>query len=81
MLYIWFESFPIVFIEIYGFNFGQEGLAFLGLLVGALITLVGLFSWLYFHQENQFNENGNIKPERRLVLAIVKSFFVPICLF
>ncbi len=35
LLYIWFESFPIVFIDIYGFNLGQEGLAFVGILVGS----------------------------------------------
>jgi len=44
LLYIWFESFPIVFIGIYGFNLGEEGLAYLGLLVGAAVALVGLFS-------------------------------------
>ncbi|KAF2255830.1 multidrug resistance protein-like protein [Trematosphaeria pertusa] len=81
LLYIWFESFPIVFIEIYGFTLGQQGLAFLGLLVGALITLVCLFSWLYFYQEKQFNENGEIEPEKRLQPAMVGAFFVPICLF
>ena len=31
LLYIWFESFVIVFIEIYGFGLGTEGLAFLGI--------------------------------------------------
>lgn len=30
LLYIWFESFVIVFVEIYGFGLGEEGLAFLG---------------------------------------------------
>ena len=35
LLYIWFESFPIVFVDIYGFNLGQEGLAFVGILVGS----------------------------------------------
>lgn len=25
LLYVWFESFPIVFEGIYGFNLGQEG--------------------------------------------------------
>lgn len=81
LLYIWFESFPIVFVEIYRFNLGQEGLAFLGLLVGALVTLVGLFSWLYFYQEKQFNKNGELQPEKRLPPAMVGGFFAPICLF
>lgn len=34
-LHIWFEPFPIVFLQIYRFNLGEEGLAFLGILVGA----------------------------------------------
>ncbi|PVI02030.1 MFS general substrate transporter [Periconia macrospinosa] len=81
LLYIWFESFPIVFISIYGFTLGQEGLAFLGLLVGALLTMCFLFLWLYFHQEKQYNEKGELVPEKRLQPAMVGSFFVPICLF
>ncbi|KAF2637097.1 benomyl/methotrexate resistance protein [Massarina eburnea CBS 473.64] len=81
LLYIWFESFPIVFIETYHFNLGEEGLAFLGLLVGALVTLVVLFSWLHWVQEKQYNENGDIIPEKRLQPAMVGSFFIPICLF
>lgn len=31
LLYIWFESFVIVFIDIYGFGLGTEGLAYLGI--------------------------------------------------
>jgi DHA1 family multidrug resistance protein-like MFS transporter len=81
LLYIWFESFPIVFIETYHFNLGEEGLAFLGLLVGALITAMILFTWLYRVQEKQYNENGDILPEKRLQPALVGCFFVPICLF
>ena len=61
LLYIWFESFPLVFTEIYGFNLGLEGVAFLGILVGTLIACTCLFSWLYFYQEKQFDENGNIE--------------------
>ena len=39
LLYIWFESFPIVFEGIYKFNLGEEGLAFVGILVGAIIVM------------------------------------------
>jgi len=34
VLYVWFESFPIVFGDNYGFNIGQQGLVFLGIFVG-----------------------------------------------
>ncbi|KAF9740656.1 hypothetical protein PMIN06_000382 [Paraphaeosphaeria minitans] len=81
ILYIWFESFPIVFVEIYGFNLGQEGLAFLGILVGSLVAMGCLFFYLHFYQEKQFNEKGEIKPEIRLQPAMLGGFFVPICLF
>jgi DHA1 family multidrug resistance protein-like MFS transporter len=73
----------------YGFSLGKEGLAFLGLLVGAFIgLLVGafiaaicLFSWLYYYQEKQFSADGTLQPEKRLPPAMVGGFFVPICLF
>jgi MFS transporter, DHA1 family, multidrug resistance protein len=80
LIYIWFESFPIVFVEIYGFSLGEEGLAFLGLLVAALIALICLWAWFYY-QEKQFDESGNIQPEKRLIPAMVSGIFVPICLF
>ena len=64
LLYIWFESFPLVFEGVYGFNLGLEGVAFLGILVGTLIAVVILFSWLHFYQEKQFDENGNIEIGR-----------------
>ena len=40
LLYLWFESFPIVFIGIYRFSMGTQGLAFLGILIGAFVTMV-----------------------------------------
>lgn len=82
LLYIWFESFPIVFIEIYGFNLGQEGLAFLGILIGAFISGICYCLWMYYYLEPQFDANdGSIPPEKRLPPAMIGSFFVPICLF
>jgi len=80
-LYLWFESFPIVFVEMYGFNLGLEGVAFLGIFVGAVLTVPVYFAYLYYVQEPQFDENGNISPEKRLPPAIVGAFCIPICMF
>jgi DHA1 family multidrug resistance protein-like MFS transporter len=80
-LYIWFESFPIVFVEIYGFDLGQLGLAFLGILVGAFVVIPPFFLYLKKYIEPRVNEDGNIKPEYRLPAACVGGFFIPICLF
>ncbi|KAL6155532.1 GTPase-activating protein [Exserohilum turcicum] len=81
LLYIWFESFAIVFEGIYHFNLGGLGLAFLGILVGTLLAAGALLAWNYYYLEKQFDENGNIEPEKRLIPAMVGCFFVPICLF
>ncbi|KAI5369488.1 Putative major facilitator superfamily, MFS transporter superfamily [Septoria linicola] len=81
LLYIWFESFVIVFVEIYGFGLGAEGLAFLGIFVGAFIVIPPFFAYLYFVLEPQFDEEGNVQPEKRLVPCFVGAFCIPICLF
>lgn len=81
LLYLWFESFPIVFIGIYHFSLQSQGLAFLGILIGAFITLPPLFYYLYHYLEPKFNEDGNLVPEKRLPIACVGGFFIPVCLF
>ena len=80
VLYCWFEAFPLTFIGIYDFSLGTAGLAYLGILVGALVCLALYFGFLYFVQEKQF-ENGTLTPEARLPPAIVGSIFLPISLF
>ncbi|GME31185.1 Major facilitator superfamily [Neofusicoccum parvum] len=81
LLYIWFESFPIVFVEIHGFDLGQQGLAYLGIFVGALVTIPPFFLYLYKVQEKQFNANDEIQPEKRLIPAFFGAFCIPVCLF
>ncbi|PSR79988.1 putative caffeine resistance protein 5 [Coniella lustricola] len=81
LLYIWFESFPIVFIEIYGFSLGTEGLAFLGILLGVFVVAPLLFWYHHRYIEPKFNENGELTPEWRLPPAFVGAFAIPICLF
>ncbi|KAI9738694.1 MAG: hypothetical protein M1834_008199 [Cirrosporium novae-zelandiae] len=81
LLYIWFESFPIVFIEIYHFNIGEVGLAFIGILVGVFVTVPLFFWYLHKYLEPNVNANGEVKPELRLPPACVGAFFIPICLF
>ncbi|TKA24953.1 hypothetical protein B0A50_06051 [Salinomyces thailandicus] len=81
ILYCWFESFVIVFGEIYGFGLGIQGLSYLGLLVGAMLIIPPFFAYLKYYLEPQFDENGNIQPEKRLIPAFVGAFCIPICLF
>lgn len=74
--YIWFESFPIVFGGIYGFNPDMQGLCILGILVGSLITVVCWPIYLYVHLEPTVRlSGGKIKPEMRFTPACVGCFF------
>jgi len=81
ILYIWFESFVIVFIDIYHFSLGLEGVAYLGILVGAMVVIPPYFWYMYTYLEPQFDENGEIQPEKRLYACCVGAFCIPICLF
>lgn len=81
ILYIWFESFVIVFVEIEHFSLYQEGLAYLGILVGVFVTIPPFFIYLKKYLEPKFDANGNIQPEERLTSAFVGAFMIPICLF
>ena len=81
LLYLWFESFPLVFAGIYGFNQGEEGLAFVGLLIGAAIVVPGFWYYLWRYTEPRFDARGEIKPEHRLPPAIFGGVCLPICLF
>lgn len=69
-------------MEDYHFKLGIYGTTYLGLLIGALVTLIPFWAYLYYIQEPQFKEyGGNLPPEKRMVPALFGSFCLPICLF
>ncbi|KAI0044867.1 putative caffeine resistance protein 5 [Auriscalpium vulgare] len=81
LLYCWFESFPLVFGGVYGFAPQHIGIAYLGVLVGSLVVIPPYFAYLYYYQEPQYTEKGELKPEERMPSAIVGAFFIPLCMF
>lgn len=81
VLYCWLESIPIAFEQVYGFSLGITGLCFIGLAVGGLICIPPYFYYNYKYVEPRFSDNGTIRPEIRLEVALVGSFCLPICLF
>ncbi|RDW74892.1 caffeine resistance protein [Coleophoma cylindrospora] len=80
VLYIWFGSFPLVFGDIYGFNIGQQGLVFLGIFVGGLITVPCYLFWIRRYLVPQFSKPP-IQPEIILPPTFFGAFALPICLF
>lgn len=80
ILYCWFEAFPLAFIGVYKMNLGLSGLPFLSLVVGAWVASAGYFAYLYFVTEKDML-NDRMTPEKRLPVACVGAFGLPICMF
>lgn len=81
--YSFFESFPLVYTNIYGFNLGQTGLAFLAVLVG-LVTAVTIYcAYFYYVADPKMAqaEPGSVPPEARLWPGLFATFFIPVGLF
>lgn len=80
VLFIWFESFPLVFGDIYGFSIGQQGLVFLGIFVGGIITVPLFLVWIRYGIIPRFAQPA-FKPEMVLPPTFLGSASLPICLF
>ena len=81
IFYSFFEAFPLVYMDTYGFNLGEMGLTFLSVTIGVILSLA--WYWFYIHQRvnPSILAHGLGAPERRLVPALVVTFFVPVGLF
>ncbi|KAI4680569.1 hypothetical protein J4E81_010099 [Alternaria sp. BMP 2799] len=79
--YSFFEVFPLVYLEIYGFSVGEMTIVFLSIIVGCVIAMTIYFSYLRFYLIPDILKQGLRPQEHRLVPAIFASFGVPIGLF
>lgn len=79
--YSFFESFPLVYPTIYGFNLGQTGLAFISVIVGLAISIPGYCIYYYFWVEPRVIKHGWGEPEERLKPAILGAYMIPIGVF
>ncbi|GAC95985.1 cycloheximide resistance protein [Pseudozyma hubeiensis SY62] len=82
--YLFFEAYPIVFIQMHHFNLGESGLPFLGLAVSGVVTLFGYLWYLKKFFNPRFlakAQKGIIIPEDRISIALFASFFVPVAMF
>ncbi|EXJ87921.1 hypothetical protein A1O1_04848 [Capronia coronata CBS 617.96] len=83
--YSFFESFTLVYGDMYGFDLAQIGLAFLALLAGLVVAVV--LYCLYLHRYGDAKiarlaaETTTVPPEARLWPGLVATFCIPIGLF
>lgn len=81
IFYSFFEAFPLVYIDVYGFNLGEMGLTFLSVTIGVFLSLAFYWTYVYKLVNPEIIKHGMGAPERRLVPALVVTFFVPVGLF
>lgn len=76
IIYMFFICLPYVFATVYGFNVAQQGLTFLSLCVGMLIT-TPLNFYLNHRYKLKVERLGSLTPEMRFVPMKYGVFFVP----
>jgi DHA1 family multidrug resistance protein-like MFS transporter len=64
LYYSFFESFPLVYRNIYGFNLGQLGLTFLSGLIGLIVGVSMYCAYFYYVGDSKIRKMEIIPPER-----------------
>ncbi|KAF2630324.1 MFS general substrate transporter [Macroventuria anomochaeta] len=81
IFYSFFEAFPLVYIDVYHFNLGEMGLTFLSVTIGVILSIAWYWFYIYHFVNPSILAHGLGAPERRLIPALVVTFFVPVGLF
>ncbi|KAF2873891.1 hypothetical protein BDV95DRAFT_356198 [Massariosphaeria phaeospora] len=79
--YSFFECFPIVYVDGYGFSLGSQALVYLSISVGIIMAVAMYFVWIRITWEPAVRTWNIGPPERRLIPALFASFLLPIGLF
>ncbi|GMM58273.1 Flr1 protein [Maudiozyma humilis] len=78
--YLFFESFPIVFVGIYNFTLIESTLAFMGFAVGGAIAFAIFLTYLVKVLAPKF-QNGTFVPESYMPLLMGVCWFFPLAIF
>lgn len=79
--YSFFEAFPLVYMDIYGFTPNQMGLVFLSIIVACILGISSYSLYLWFVLEPKIRKFGMGPQEERLIPALYAAFLAPIGLF
>ena len=79
--YSFFEVFPLVYPDMYGFNLGEMGVVFICIIISCMVGVAVYMAYLYFYLVPDILKNGLRAQESRLVPALFAVFGPPIGLF
>lgn len=83
IIYLWFEAFPIVFVETYGFTLVELGVSYSSVYIGMFIGSSLYIAYMYFAYTRKLLEGKaeQVTPEVFLPPTIVGSVVMPIGIF
>ena len=79
ILYLCFVAYPIVFMDLRGWTPGFTGLAFTGIGVGGMITIVAeplIRKWIHAHKPDP--ETGSPPPEAMVSVVCLAAILIPV---
>ncbi|OJJ67355.1 hypothetical protein ASPBRDRAFT_69012 [Aspergillus brasiliensis CBS 101740] len=79
--YSFFESFPLVYRDMYGFTLGEQGLAFLAVLCGLCVAVGLLCAYFYFIAPKQLGKLDPVPPEARIWPGLFATWLIPTGLY
>ncbi|KAB8275177.1 major facilitator superfamily domain-containing protein [Aspergillus minisclerotigenes] len=81
ILYLLFAAYPIVYQRERGWSEGMSGLAFLGILLGIVLSTIATFPNYYLYKKKALAANGRVPPEARLPPSFIGAICLPVGLF
>ncbi|KAJ5709784.1 hypothetical protein N7493_010075 [Penicillium malachiteum] len=82
ILYLFFEAYPISFIEVRGWtNQGIASLPFIGIMIGVILGSLLIIYTTKTRFARKLAEEGHVVPEERLVPMMIASVLLPIGIF
>ncbi|CUM68079.1 uncharacterized protein PRCAT00005794001 [Priceomyces carsonii] len=83
ILYLWFEAFPIVFIEVYRFTIVDLGVSYVSVTIGMLLGSSIYIGYIYYAYTKKLliGKHEDVSPEVFLPPTIAGSVIMPIGIF
>lgn len=78
LYYTFFNSFPLVYLDIYNFSYEDLGLSFLAVTVGTFVGTFALLPWAVSWARSAKTTSPYSCPERVLVPGLFATFAIPI---
>lgn len=81
IIYMFFVSFPYILKTTYGFNTQQQGMGFLGLIAGLMITALISPNFVHKWQQSLVRKHGKSEPEYKFLPVMIGVLVAPVGLF